>query len=74
MITGLEDELAAVNRLFPYVPGVAIFSHDHDHQRLRSRAVAQLTTMSHVNNPQKVPRPVNNAICSALNPVFLASH
>lgn len=51
MITELDDELAAVNRLFLYVPGVTIFSLDDDHQRFRSRAVGQLTVMSHVNNP-----------------------
>ncbi|CAN8067641.1 unnamed protein product [Agarophyton chilense] len=74
MITELEDELAAVNRLFLYVHGVTSFSLDDDHQRLRSRAVAQLTMMSHNNNPQKALGPVNNARCSALNPVFLFSH
>ncbi|CAN8067667.1 unnamed protein product [Agarophyton chilense] len=74
MITELEDELAVVNRLFLYVSGVKIFSLDDDHQRLRSRAVAQLTKMAHVNIPQKALGPVNNAMCSALDPVFLASH
>lgn len=30
--------------------------------------------MSHVNKPKKALRPVNNAMCSALDPVFLAGH
>ncbi|CAN8073937.1 unnamed protein product [Agarophyton chilense] len=74
MITELEDELASVNRTFLYVPGITIFSFEDDHQRLRSKAVAQFPAMCHINNPQKALGPLNNAICSALNPVFLASH
>eukprot|EP00178_Gracilaria_changii_P016681 TRINITY_DN479_c3_g1_i11.p1 TRINITY_DN479_c3_g1~~TRINITY_DN479_c3_g1_i11.p1 ORF type:complete len:1373 (+),score=138.00 TRINITY_DN479_c3_g1_i11:3191-7309(+) len=74
LITEIEQELSAVNRSLLYVPGQTVFSLDDDHQRLRSRAVAEFTTLSHVNNPQKALGPVNNALCSALTSTFLASH
>lgn len=44
LITELEQEFAAINRLLVYVPRATIFSLDDDHQRLSSRAVTQLTT------------------------------
>ena len=74
LITDLENSLAAVNRTLLYVPGATIFSLDDDHQRLRSRAVTEFTNLSQVNNPKKALGPVNNAMCSALTSVFLASH
>jgi len=74
LITELEQEVAAVNRSLLYVPGATMSSLDDDHQRLSSRAVSIFTNLSQINNPKKALGPVNNAICSSLNPSFLASH
>ena len=74
LITELEHDLAVVNRSIVYVPGKTIFSLDDDHQKLRSRAVTQLTNLAQVNNPKKALGPVNNAVCSALTSAFIASH
>lgn len=74
LIAELEDELAAVNQMFGYVLGSTIFSVDEDLPRLVSRFIDQLSVMAHINNPKKTPGPGNNALCFALNPLFLASH
>ena len=74
LITEMEQELASINRSLVYVLDSTIFSLDDDHQRLRSRAVAALTNLSQVNNPQKALRPLNNAVCSALTSAFIARH
>ena len=73
LISEMEQETDAVNRGILYIPEVTVFSLDDDHQVLRSRAVSQFTNLSHLNNPQKALEPVNNAMCSARNPVFLVS-
>lgn len=74
LIVELEDEIASINRHLLLVPGSTIFSLDDDHHRLSSKDVANLTTLSHINNPVKALGPVTNAICSALIPVVIACH
>lgn len=73
-ITELEQELVAVNRTILCISWVTIPSLDDDHRRLIWRAVTELPILSHINNAKEALVPVNTAFCSALNPVFLASH
>lgn len=70
LVTSLELGLAGVNTSLLYVPGVSVFSLDDDHQRLRSSTVAQMTTLRDIDYPQNAMGPINNALCSALNPCF----
>ena len=70
----MEQECAAVNQRLLYIPGATLFSLDDDHLRFFSRAVTQYTNIKSLNNLSKALGPVNNALCSALNPLILACH
>ena len=59
IITDLENNPSGVNRKLLNVPGATNFSLDDDHQRLRSRAVTNLTNINQINNPKKALGPVN---------------
>ena len=74
LIAEVEAETAAINREFIYVANATVISLDDDHLRMASRAVVDLTYVKQLNNPKKGLGPVGNALCSALNPFFLACH
>lgn len=74
LITGMENEVGTINRCYIYVGGATMFSLEEDHQRQSSKAVTTFTNLWQVDNPVKVFGPVNNALCSALNPFVLANH
>ena len=74
IIPEMENEVASINRVLLYIPDATIFSLDDDRQRLRSRAIAQIMLLGQFNRPVKGLGPVNNAVCSALLPIFFASH
>lgn len=65
-ISGLERDLAAINRRLPFVPVSTIFSLDDDNLRLSSPSVSLLTNLRQINNPEKTSGPVSNELCSAL--------
>ena len=74
LIAEVESETAAINRDLLFVPKATVLSLDDDHLRMSSRAVTELTYLRQLNNPKKGLGPVGNALCSALNPFFLACH
>lgn len=74
MITVVEAETAAINRDLWYIPNAKVLSLDDDHLRVVSRAVAGLTDLQQYNNPKMGLCPVGTAMCSALNPLFIACH
>lgn len=74
MITDIESEVAAINRDLVHVQGASVLSLDDDHLRMASRAVVELSYLRQHNNPKKGLGPVGNALCSALNPFFIACH
>ena len=74
MITVVEAEVASINRELLYVPNATVFSLDDNHLRMASRAVINLTYLQQHNNPKKGLGPVSNALCSALNPLYIACH
>ena len=66
--------MGSINRELLYVPNATVLSLDDDHLRMASRSVLNLTYLQQHNNPKKGLGPVGNALCSALNPLFLAVH
>ena len=71
MITEIEAETAAINRGLLYIPNATVLSLYDDHLRMASRAVTELTYLQQHKNPKKG---LGNALCSALNPFFIACH
>ena len=72
LITELESETAAINRDLLYVKNATAFPLYDDHLRMASRSVVEITYLKQHNNPKKGLGPVGNALCSALNPFFIA--
>lgn len=74
LIAEVESETAAINRDLLFVPKATVLSLHNDHLRMASRGVTELTYLRQLNIPKKGLGPVGNALCSALNPFFLACH
>ncbi|CDF33955.1 unnamed protein product [Chondrus crispus] len=66
----IESETAAINRELLYIPNATVFSLDDDHLRMAFSALVVLTHLRQLNNQKKSLGPLDNALCSALNPFF----
>ena len=69
----MKKSLASIGGCFTCL-GLLFFTLDDDHHILSSRDVPLLNSLSQVSNPKKALGAVNNALCSALTAVRLASH